>query len=207
MTPSLRTSVIQGLEAWVELSLCLPGIADMRVRPLTLPCLLIASSFSCDVVPSQEQFTRPGGARLGVSEVALPSEEKVVTGQTIYVPIYSHVYTADSGQTLNLAATLYIRNTDAARSIILTRVRYINSNGKVMREFVKKPLRIELLASMDFFVPENDVTGGTSPSFLIDWVAEEAVSDPIVESVMIGTAGTQGISFLCTGRVLTTRKR
>ncbi len=62
------------------------------------------------------------------------------------------------------------------------------------------------MASMDFFVKESDVSGGASPTFLVEWVATEEVNPPIAEGVMIGTAGTQGISFTCPGRVIATRK-
>ena len=60
---------------------------------------------------------------------------------------------------------------------------------------------------MEFFVKESDTSGGVSASFLVEWVAEQAVTAPVVESVMIGTASTQGISFTCPGRVLSDRTR
>jgi hypothetical protein len=142
-----------------------------------------------------------------VSEVPRPAEDKVTAGQMVYVPVYSHVYTADNREPFNLAATLYVRNIDPARPIVLTRVEYFDSGGKSIREFVPKPLRIEPLASVDFFVKESDLSGGASPSFLVEWVATEAASDPVVESVMIGSSGTQGISFTSAGRVIYARKR
>ena len=89
-------------------------------------------------------------------EGGLGTEGKVVAGHTVYVPVYSHVYTADSGQSLNLAATLFVRNTDQGRSILLTRVQYFDSRGKLLRQFLTKPLKIDPLASMDFFVKESE---------------------------------------------------
>ena len=180
----------------------------MRWQSFAAPFLLIGLGLSCagSNPSTSENPTKPGASRPGVSEVASPDEAKVVAGQTVYVPVYSYVYTADSGQTLNLAATLFVRNTDQGRSILLTRVEYFDSGGKSLRQFVTKPLRLDPLASMDFFIKESDMTGGASPSFLVEWVALEPTSDPIVESVMIGTAGTQGISFTCPGRVIASRK-
>src|SRR5215831_2679018 len=43
-----------------------------------------------------------------------------VTGQTIYVPIYSHIYFQNKSRTLNLTATLSIRNTDLTHAITVT---------------------------------------------------------------------------------------
>jgi Protein of unknown function (DUF3124) len=141
-----------------------------------------------------------------VSEVVRPAEDKVAAGQMVYVPVYSYVYTADNAEPLNLAVTLFVRKTDPARSIVLTRVDYFDSGGKSIRDFLPKPLQIEPLASVDFFVKENDVSGGASPSFVVQWVATEVPTDPVVESVMIGTTGTQGISFTGSGRVIHSRK-
>ena len=177
-------------------------------RQIAPALLLIAVGLSCDGTPSgsTSKLTIPGQPRSGVIEAAAPSPEKVVAGQTIYVPIYSHVYTADNAQALNLSATLFVRNTDPSRPITLIRVSYFGSDGKLVRESLKAPLQIAPMASMDFFVKESDVTGGVSPSFVLTWVSTEEVNDPFAESVMIGTAGTQGISFACPGRILTPRK-
>ena len=145
-------------------------------------------------------------SRPGISEVARPADDRIAAGQVVYVPAYSHVYTADDAQPLNLAATLFVRNTDPGRPIVLTRVQYFDSGGKLLRDLLPSPWKIDSLASADFFVKEGDTTGGASPSFVVEWVATEPPSDPIVESVMIGTAGTQGISFLGQGRVIHSRK-
>ena len=46
---------------------------------------------------------------------------------------------------------------------------------------------------------EQDKSGGLGANFLVEWVAEQPVYGPVVEAVMIGTAGTQAISFVSTG--------
>ena len=53
---------------------------------------------------------------------------KIIMGQTIYVPIYSHIYHDNSQKNvINLSATLSIRNTDLKNSIIITAVRYYDT--------------------------------------------------------------------------------
>ena len=44
------------------------------------------------------------------------------TGQTVYVPIYSHIYSGLKGRPFELAATLSIRNTDPQSPITITSV-------------------------------------------------------------------------------------
>jgi spore germination protein YaaH len=60
-----------------------------------------------------------------ISLKAVPLDKtKVVMGQTVYVPIYSHIYHYNSqDHVMNLSATLSIRNTDLTNSIIITSVR------------------------------------------------------------------------------------
>ena len=72
----------------------------------------------------------------------------------------------------------------------------------MLKEFVETPIRLGPLASTEFFVDEHDKSGGLGASFLVEWVAEQPVYGPVVETVMVGTAGTQAISFVSTGRVL-----
>jgi hypothetical protein len=171
-------------------------------RPILPALLSIAACLSCDGKPPEAPSTKPVAARPGVAEVVPIPKDKVVAGQTIYVPLYSHVLTADNAQPLNLAATVFVRNVDPGRPIVLARAQYFDSGGKPVRSFLARPLKIEPLASVDFFVKESDVSGGASPSVIVEWVSEEKARDPVVESVMIGTSGTQGISFTCPGRVL-----
>jgi Protein of unknown function (DUF3124) len=179
----------------------------MKRNAVVLAPLLILASLSCDGTQPAAPVSKPGAARPGVTEATLPPDDQIVAGQTLYVPIYSHVYTADNAEPLSLAATLFVRNADRNRSIVVTKVQYVDSSGKTVREFLKSPLKIAPLASMDFFLKESDETGGASPSFIVEWVSTESSNEPIVESVMIGTAGTQGISFTCSGTVIASRKK
>lgn len=149
------------------------------------------------------RFSTPGGIhRAGVAEVTVGADFHAVAGQRIYVPVYSHVLTSDDARPFRLAVTLSVRNTDRDRPLVLTSVRYHDSDGRLVRDALRSPLRLSPLAAVDFFVEESDMTGGSSANFLVEWAAETPVSSPVVEAVMIGTASTQGISFLSSGRVV-----
>lgn len=128
---------------------------------------------------------------------------KVVMGQTLYVPIYSHIYHFNSqDRVMNLSATLSIRNTDLTNSIIITSVRYYNTEGKLVRQDLTSPVELKPLASTDFFVAANDDSGGAGANFIVEWVAEKTVYEPVVEAVMINSSSAQGISFISPARVL-----
>ena len=124
--------------------------------------------------------------------------------QSIYVPLYAHIYADDryKDKPFALTATLSVRNTDPKLGLILDAVDYYDSDGKKLRSYIDRPVPVGPLASMRFIVRESDKGGGSGAKFLVHWRAEKPVSEPIVESIMIGTQMQQGISFISPGRVI-----
>lgn len=134
--------------------------------------------------------------------ITLDENYHVVMGQTIYIPVYSHVYHQDEQKTFDLAATLSIRNTDLNQAIAITSVKYYDWNGKLVRNYLEQPIEIAALSSTDFFVNTSDRSGGSGAKFIVEWLAQTSVSEPIVEAIMIGTAYQQGISFVSPGKAI-----
>lgn len=126
-------------------------------------------------------------------------------GQTIYVPVYSHVYYEDQRKILNLAATLSVRNTDLAKPMILTSVRYYDTAGQLVKQYLPGPAQLGVLASTDFVIDLRDTSGGSGADFIVEWVAETEISEPVVEAIMIGTESNRGISFISPGKVIKSR--
>ena len=124
------------------------------------------------------------------------------TGQTIYVPVYSHVFSGDKGLPFNLAAMLSIRNVDLHNSMQVTSIEYYDNDGKLLKNYLDKPRVLGPLASDHVFIKETDEAGGFGANFIVRWAAAKKINAPIVESVMIGAKSGQGISFRCQGRVI-----
>lgn len=124
--------------------------------------------------------------------------------QSIYVPLYSHIYADDryKDKPFALTATLSIRNTDPRVGLTLDTVDYYDSEGKKIQSYLQNPTLVDKLATLRFIVRESDTKGGSGAKFLVHWHADTPISEPIVESVMIGTQMQQGISFISTGRVI-----
>jgi hypothetical protein len=179
----------------------------MRCAHTILAAVVLTSLASCGRPPAAELHAPGAKTRKGVAEVEPIQDSRLVAGQTVYVPAYSSVYTADQAHRFDLAVTLSIRNTDQQQPVIITAARYYGQDGQLVRSYLEKPMRIQPMAALEFFVTESDTSGGVSASFLVEWVAEQSVTAPVIESVMIGTASTQGISFTCPGRVLADRAR
>ena len=128
-------------------------------------------------------------------------------GQKIYVPAYSHIYSGDRERPFMLTVTLSIRNIDPAHSIKIARADYYETQGKLLKKYLERPVTLKPLESIRYVVPESHRMGGSGANFIVVWEAERLVNPPIVESVMIGAAGQQGISFTSRGRpILATDK-
>ncbi len=122
------------------------------------------------------------------------------SGQLLYVPVYSHIYTGDKERPFNLAVTLSIRNTDSRGVLRLTMVDYYDTDGNLVRHYLDKPRDLGPLASIRYVVAEKDVKGGSGANFLVRWESDAPINGPVVESVMIGAQSGQGISFTSQAR-------
>ncbi len=124
------------------------------------------------------------------------------SGQTVYVPIYSHIYSGVKGRPFDLAATLSIRNTNTQSPITLTSVKYYDSDGKLVKDYLKEPQQLRSLVSTRYIITEGDKSGGSGANFMVVWKSDQKVNPPIIEAVMIGTHSGQGISFVSRGQVI-----
>ncbi len=124
------------------------------------------------------------------------------TGQTIYVPAYSHIYSANNEKPFLLTVTLSIRNTDPHNQIRVTRVDYYATQGKLLSEYLDTAIVLGPLESLRYVVPEQDKSGGSGANFIVEWTADKCINPPVVESIMIGTQMQQGVSFTSRGQVI-----
>jgi len=124
------------------------------------------------------------------------------SGQSVYVPAYSHIYHGNKEAPLLLSVTLSIRNTDPQNSLTITKVSYYETQGKLVKEYLDKPLVLAPLGSERYVVPQKDESGGSGANFIVDWHADQLINPPIIETVMIGTQSQLGISFTSRGQPL-----
>lgn len=126
----------------------------------------------------------------------------LVKGEVIYVPVYSDIYSTEVSRKIKLSATLSIRNTDMQNEIIVSVVDYYNTHGRLIKKYLDSPIKLKPLQTVNYLVEYKEAEGGPGANFIVEWVAESEVNEPIVEAVMIGTSSSLGISFLCEGKVL-----
>lgn len=128
------------------------------------------------------------------------SEFRLSKGQTVYVPVYSNVFSGPRKHPFQLATTLSIRNTDLSAAFRITSIDYYDTSGKLVRRYLGKPLAVGPLASTYVHIEEKDVSGGFGANFIVRWEADRVINAPIIECVMIGATSGQGISFVSPGQ-------
>lgn len=132
------------------------------------------------------------------------ASEGLTPGATVYVPIYSSLYLggANKPPMIELAATVSVRNVSPVHPIVIEWVRYYDSTGKRVRDYLQTPASLPPLGSVEFVIQRSDTAGGPGANFLIRWKGPAAVDHPLIEAVMLGESGNAGISFTSHGRVV-----
>lgn len=167
----------------------------MRLVFLSLACVLLAGCESQE--PGAAIFHPAGGQAL--ERVDLSRGELAVSGQ-VYIPVYSNVYWDNVETVTELSATVSIRNTDARRDLILTRVDYYGSRGQLIRGYLDGPVRVGPMGTVEWVIEEHDTEGGSGANFLVEWGAREPIARPVMEAIMLGQIAGRGISFASEGR-------
>ena len=120
-------------------------------------------------------------------------------GQTVYVPVYSNIFTAPKEVPIHLANLLAIRNTDIHNSIQVTAVDYYDTKGVLVKKYYPKSVTLAPLETTHIYLSERDDEGGFGANFIVRWQAAKEVNAPIIECLMVGN---QGRSFVSPGQII-----
>ncbi len=131
-----------------------------------------------------------------VSSVSSDDADK---NHLVYVPIYSDIYHKDGSKRILLTATLSIRNTDLTDTLYLFDIDYYNSRGDMIKKYLASPLEVKPMESLEFIVEEKNKLGGAGANFVVRWGGNTGLNHPVIQAVMIGTSGQQGLSFTTEG--------
>ena len=121
-------------------------------------------------------------------------------GQTLYLPVYSHMLYGNLGKrgtasSVLLSALVSIRNTDPRRSMRLLSAKYYDTAGRLIGERVSAPLLLPPLGTHELFVELNDASGGSGANFVLRWAADQAINPPLVEALHANMDGGKAVIF------------
>jgi hypothetical protein len=137
---------------------------------------------------------------VAADEILQPSK-----GQSIYLPVYSHLWHGNLSakghpEILQLSALISIRNTDPVSSIRVLSARYYDTNGKLLREFVPAPKILAPLGTLELFVERREAEGGSGANFVIRWQSDALASPPVTEAIHADLNSVRTVSFVTVGR-------
>jgi hypothetical protein len=127
--------------------------------------------------------------------------------ETNYLPVYSDIYHRDGTNRFMLATTISIRNTSITDSAYVLKATYHDSYGTKLSEYIDSTLLLLPLESIEFVVHEDEQLGGAGANFIIKWGATKYSDQLLIQSIMIGTYGQQGISFVTDAKVVETKTK
>jgi len=171
-----------------------------RIYRILAALLLIASLLSCSEKDRPMQNVQSNKSFTSESLIVKDSESNKIRGQVLYIPIYSNVPCRDN-KLFDFSAFLAIHNTDLNKNIKITKVLYFDNDGRMVKDFVTKEVSLTPLAATNFFIPKSDKSG-TGANFLVEWISESPVTEPLIESVMVDCETNYGMTFLSKGKVI-----
>jgi len=130
------------------------------------------------------------------------SNKIMSNGQSVYVPVYSHIYHGDREKKFNLTATLSIRNTNLKKDIILHSIDYFDSKGELLKNYLDAPIVLKKFSTIRYVIKAKDKSGGSGAKFIVRWKSKSLSNAPIIEAIMISTQSQQGISFVSRGQAI-----
>lgn len=133
--------------------------------------------------------------------------EELSQGQTLYLPIYSHIWHGnkiiDGKYPVKslVSALVSIRNTSLKTPIRITSARYYSTDGKLLKEYLEKPVDIGAMGTLELFVERKESEGGSGANFIIQWDAVSSTNPPMVEAVHADIkGGGPALTFITTAR-------
>ncbi len=86
------------------------------------------------------------------------------------------------------------------KSLVLRRIAYFNTAGQLIENYLQQPIALKPFATIEVFIPQSDIRGGTGANFIVDWAAVDSIAEPVVEALMIGGIGAGHYAFISQGR-------
>ena len=133
------------------------------------------------------------------SLTAMPSENLAVSG-SFYVPVYSSVSMSAGRLRGDFSVTLSVHNASETKPLVLKRVAYFDTSGKMVESYLKSPVALKPFSTIEVFIAATDVRGGTGANFVVDWAAASEIAEPAVEALMVGSVGPGHYAFISQGR-------
>lgn len=118
---------------------------------------------------------------------------------SVYVPVYSDIYSQGKHLRFLLTSTLSIRNTSYSDTIAIRSIEYYDTRGVKVRDFLEHPIFVLPMETLEYVIEEDDRSGGSGANFMVIWSAKHAGIKTVIQAIMISVSGQQGVAFKTDG--------
>ena len=139
-------------------------------------------------------------SRFQSSLVTPPAPAQITLRQSVYVPAYSSLVGSGGQARLDLAVTLSVRNTSATLPLVIEHIDYYDTAGNLVQHYIPATVAIRPVGTSEILISTDDIRGGTGANFIVDLGATQPISEPVIETVMVGSSGNRGFAFVSPGR-------
>lgn len=133
----------------------------------------------------------------------IPAGVASTTG-SVYVPVYSSIALTPGRLRADSSVTLSVHNASQDKPLILKRIAYFDTAGVLVESYLTKPIALKPFGTVEVFIAQSDVRGGTGANFIVDWAAVGQTAEPVVEALMVGGVGAGHYAFISQGRPIRT---
>lgn len=126
---------------------------------------------------------------------------------SVYVPAYSDIYSKGKHIRFLLTTTLSIRSTSFTDTIAVRSIEYFDTRGNKVTDFLKHPIYVLPMATVEYVIDEKDISGGSGANFIVVWSAKDSSVKTVIQAVMISVSGQQGVAFRTDGVSISKKKQ
>jgi hypothetical protein len=142
---------------------------------------------------AQERLLKPFAAAITTAPTSIEKRG------TIYVPAYAELPVGSGAFNVDLSVTLSVRNTSPDKALAVRRIEFFDTSGKLLESYLSTPIGLRAYGTVNLFISVMDRRGGSGGNFVVDWAGDTAMSEPVVEAIMLGEFGGRAYSFVSRG--------
>lgn len=180
-------------------AMCHIRFAALFLASLFLTSFFLTSLASPLATPAAAQDAAGIEQNFAASLTTMPTAKLTLSGG-FYVPAYSSVSMSRGKLRVDFSVTLSIHNASETQALVLKRIAYFNTAGEMVESYLKSPVALKPLATVEVFIPTTDIRGGTGANFIVDWAATGEITEPVVEALMVGGVANAHYAFISHGR-------
>jgi hypothetical protein len=173
-----------------------PGLSGLSlliaIAALPVPSIAFAQQ------EAQEGFLKPFAAAMA------PVPAETARNGSVYVPAYAQLPVGVGTFNVDLSVTLSIRNTSPDKVMVVRKIDHFDTSGAVLQSYLTSPFGLRPYGTVNLFISFTDRRGGSGGNFVVDWGGDAAISEPVIEAIMLGEFGGRAYSVVSRG-VETTR--